>query len=155
MAQSKPATAAAQPLPPLKMLLCTLLIQGIQWAAALETHAKASSLYGWGAYGAFPRISYQSFGAQSPWINVMQTDDRCDDGYTFIEPRGIYVETPGPIILDNDGNLVWMQTKWGQAMDLKVQTFQGKDYITFWHGTDNGTFGEGFYLMVGRQTHRT
>ncbi|KAK7422927.1 hypothetical protein QQZ08_009285 [Neonectria magnoliae] len=33
-------------------------------------------------------------------------------------------------------------------MELKVQAFQGKDYITFWHGTDNGTFGEGFYLML-------
>ncbi|KAF4983902.1 hypothetical protein FZEAL_778 [Fusarium zealandicum] len=33
-------------------------------------------------------------------------------------------------------------------MDLKVQRFNGKDYITFWHGTDSGTFGEGYYLML-------
>ncbi|KAI5464832.1 ASST-domain-containing protein [Mariannaea sp. PMI_226] len=106
------------------------------------------SWYDWGYYGAFPRKGYQSFGAQSPWPALARTDERCDDGYIFIEPRGQYVETPGPVILDNAGNLVWMQTRWGQAMDLKVQRYQGRDYITFWHGTDNGTFGEGYYLML-------
>ncbi|KAH6894196.1 ASST-domain-containing protein [Thelonectria olida] len=106
------------------------------------------SWYDWGYYGAFPRKSYKSFGAQSPRPALVQTNERCDDGYTFIEPRGAYVATPGPIMLDNAGNLVWMQTQWGQAMDLKVQKYKGKDYITFWHGSDNGTFGEGYYLML-------
>ncbi|KAF5008601.1 hypothetical protein FDECE_5135 [Fusarium decemcellulare] len=108
----------------------------------------SAAWYDWGWYGAYPRKSYESFGAQSPRPALVRTDERCDTGYTFVEPRGVYVETPGPVILDNGGNLVWMETRWGQAMDLKVQSFNGKDYITFWHGTDNGTFGEGYYLML-------
>lgn len=47
------------------------------------------------------------------------------------------------------GDLV-MQTRWGKVMDVKVQRFRGRESITFWHGTDNGTFGEGYYVMVSR-----
>jgi hypothetical protein len=117
-------------------------------APAAQPYIDNSYLYDWGWHGTFPRSSYKSFGAESPKPNLLRTDERCYDGYTFIEPRGQYVEAPGPIIIDNTGNLVWMQTKWGQAMDVKVQAYNGKDYITFWHGTDNGTFGEGYYMMV-------
>lgn len=113
-----------------------------------QTFIDQSYWYDWGWYGGYPRNTYESFGAQSPLVNILKQDARCDDGYTFIEPRGTYVDTPGPVILDNSGNLVWMQTMWGQTMDLKVQHYQGKDYITFWRGTDSGTFGSGSYIMV-------
>lgn len=130
-------------------LLLLFVLQSIRWTtAALDNHFEASTLYDWGYYGGFPRMSYQSFGAQSPRPNLVQTSRRCDDGYIFIEPRGHFVDTPGPVMLDNNGNLVWMQTRWGQVMDVKVQRFQGKDYIAFWHGSDSGTFGTGQYVMV-------
>ncbi|CAM1502369.1 Fc.00g043530.m01.CDS01 [Cosmosporella sp. VM-42] len=144
------ANAGGPAAPPLQRfhLLVALILQGLQWTLALDTYVKASTAYDWGYYGAFPQMSYESFGAQSPFLNLVRTDERCDDGYIFVEPRGHYVDTPGPVMLDNDGNLVWMQTQWGQAMDVKVQRYQGRDYITFWHGSDNGTFGEGYYLML-------
>lgn len=104
--------------------------------------------YDWGWHGAYPHVEYESFGAVSPRPNLVSQSDRCDDSFIFIEPRGHYVGTPGPVVLDNDGNLVWMETRWGQVMDLKVQRYKGENYITFWHGTDSGTFGEGYYLMV-------
>lgn len=63
-------------------------------------------------------------------------------------PRGLAVATPGPIVYDTRGHLVWMDTRWGEAMDVKVQRYGGADYLTFWHGTDNGTFGEGQYYML-------
>ncbi|KAH7019478.1 ASST-domain-containing protein [Ilyonectria destructans] len=137
-------------------LVLALLLHSLVFlpaASASDLTARGSdnpsiSWYDWGYYGSFPHRSYQSFGAQSPRPALVRTDERCDDGYIFIEPRGVYVETPGPVMLDNAGELVWMQTLWGQAMDLKVQSFKGNDYITFWHGTDNGTFGEGYYLML-------
>ncbi|KPM39689.1 hypothetical protein AK830_g6883 [Neonectria ditissima] len=132
----------------LGLLLHSLVHLPAASASDLSNKQPSVSWYDWGYYGSFPHRNYESFGAQSPWPALVRTDPRCDDGYIFIEPRGLYVETPGPVILDNAGNLVWMQTIWGQAMDLKVQRFQGKDYITFWHGTDNGTFGEGYYLML-------
>ena len=117
-------------------------------AASASPAVRGSTWYDWAWYGPYPRLSYKSFGAVSPRPNLVRTDDRCDDGLTFIQPRGVYVGAPGPVILDNQGNLVWTHTQWGQAMDLKVQRFQGRDHITFWHGTDNGTFGEGYYLIV-------
>ncbi len=115
-----------------------------------------SHWYDWAYYGAYPRTSYESFGAESPYLNLAKVDDRCDDGLTFFEPRGLYVQTPGPVIIDNSGNLVWTETKWGQAMDLKVQKYKGKDYITFWRGVDRGGFagGEGSYIMVRLVPHK-
>lgn len=57
--------------------------------------------------------------------------------------------SPGPMILDADGELVWMEDRWGQAMDFRVQEYEGRDYLTFWRGVDSGTHGLGTYLMVG------
>ncbi|KEY71818.1 hypothetical protein S7711_09026 [Stachybotrys chartarum IBT 7711] len=116
--------------------------------SARRADTSAASWYDWGYYGAFPRRSYESFGAESPRPALVATDPRCDDGYTFVEPRGHYVYTPGPVMLDNAGELVWMNTEWGQAMDVKVQRYRDEDYITFWHGTDSGTFGTGSYIML-------
>lgn len=130
------------------LLLLLLPLSLASTAAAGSVAAHGSYWYDWGLYGAYPRIAYESFSSASPWLNILQSDERCDAGYTFIEPRGTSVPYPGPIILDNEGNLVWMETKYGQAMDLKVQTYKGDDYITFWHGGDSGWFGKGYYLML-------
>ncbi|KAF4122791.1 Arylsulfotransferase (ASST) [Geosmithia morbida] len=121
-----------------------------QSKASADSHVQASYWYDWGWYGSYPRKSYESFGADSPLFNIVKADDRCEDGLLFIEPRGLYVETPGPVIVDGQGNLVWTDTKWGQAMDVKVQSYKGKDYITFWIGEDTGSFagGTGSYLML-------
>lgn len=116
--------------------------------AASSVAAHNSFWYDWGLYGAYPRRSYESFSSASPWVNLVKSSDKCEDAYTFIEPRGNSVPLPGPVILDNHGNLVWMETKYGQAMDVKVQTYQGNHYITFWHGGDSGWFGRGYYLMI-------
>lgn len=117
-------------------------------AAGSSVAAHNSFWYDWGLYGAYPRLSYESFSWASPWVNLVKSSSKCEDGYTFIEPRGDSVPHAGPIILDNDGNLVWMEAKYGQAMDVKVQTYKGNDYITFWHGGDSGWFGRGYYLML-------
>lgn len=130
----------------LLLLLPLSLASPASAGAAVAAHG--SYWYDWGLYGAYPRQSYQSFSSASPWVNILQSDERCDAAYTFIEPRGDSVPYPGPIILDNEGSLVWMETKYGQAMDLKVQTYKGNDYITFWHGGDSGWFGRGYYLML-------
>lgn len=139
-------------------LLTTLLASSAAAASSLPSSsplsvpaaANNSFWYDWGLYGAYPRRSYESFAWASPWVNLVQTSPRCDAdaAYTFIEPRGDAVPHPGPVALDNKGNLVWMEPKWGQAMDVKVQSYRGRDYITFWHGGDSGWFGRGSYLML-------
>lgn len=114
--------------------------------------------YDWGWYGLHPEQHYESFGASPPRPYLLQQDERCssittnkdDDGQdlVFVGPRGLAVTTPGPIVYDTRGHLVWMDTRWGEAMDFKVQRYNGESYLTFWHGTDNGTFGEGQYYML-------
>lgn len=118
-----------------------------------ESHIETSTWYDWGMYGPYPRQSYQSFGAESPWPNVLQQSKRCqnkDDGYLFLGPRGKYVPRPGPVMIDNDGNLIWLDHRWEQAMDVKVQRYRDEDYITFWTGKSTGTgdFGLGSFIMV-------
>ena len=69
-----------------------------------------------------------------------------------MEPRGKVVESPGPMITDAQGELIWMEDSFGEVMDLKVQTYNGEDYLTFWSGIDDKTHGRGKYYMVSNIT---
>lgn len=106
------------------------------------------TFYDLGLYGAYPVQVFTSVTLQSPRVNVIRCDDRCDPGLTFLTPRGISNSAPGPTILDAVGNLVWTEPKWGETTDLKVQQYQGRDYLTFWAGDADQGRGKGFYYMV-------
>jgi len=108
-----------------------------------------------GTFGYYPYRTYATVEEiTSPQINFLQWDPRCDDGfYHFITPRGWSLSNPGPMILDNYGELVWSRhfdNKFGgQAYDFMVQTYQGQDYLTFWLGDDRVRgHGSGWYYMV-------
>jgi hypothetical protein len=120
--------------------------------AALPLLAGAASWYSFwydiGIFGLYPTQSYASFDLESPSVNVLQWDSRCDDGYIFFAPRGRLVASPGPVILDSRGNLVWIEKRFGQATDVRVQRYKGQDYLTFWAGRDDKTHGYGVYYMV-------
>ncbi|KAL1647440.1 hypothetical protein SLS58_002770 [Diplodia intermedia] len=104
--------------------------------------------YDQGLYGAYPWREYASFDLTAPRVNVLTESTQCDPGYVFLEPRGRSVSTPGPMILDAQGNLVYMEKKWGEVMDFRPQTYMGETYLTFWSGTDDGTHGRGTYYML-------
>ncbi len=116
----------------------------------------AGWLYDRGIFGSYPSAHYKSFGAESPQVNRVRNDDRCDDGLIFIAPRGTSVGSPGPTILDKDGNLVWMQTSWGNTADFKVQKVGKQSFITFWHdqpsSVGNGGSGQGAYVVVSHSS---
>jgi len=108
-----------------------------------------------GTFGYYPYRTYATVEEiTSPQINFLQWDPRCDDGfYHFITPRGWSLSNPGPMILDNYGELVWSRhfdNKFGgQAYDFMVQTYQGQDYLTFWLGDDRVRgHGSGWYYML-------
>lgn len=108
-------------------------------------------LYDWGLYGVFPRSFYKSFKGNAPLLNFRQWDERCDDGgYYLLSPRGSMVSKPGPVIFDPRGNLVWTDDSFGVVTDFKVQSYKGKDYLTFWSGTDGVKYryGRGTYYML-------
>ena len=106
-----------------------------------------------GSLGAYPNQTYVSApNTISPRLNVLQSSSRCDDGlYTMISLRGDQVDLKGqsPMILDGNGSLVWMNATYGETFGLGVQTYKGKDYLTFWQGDDSvGGHGEGYYFLV-------
>lgn len=101
-----------------------------------------------GLYGAYLGHNYVSFDLVPPKVAFVKYDSECSKDYTLISPRGRAVPTPGPMILDANGDLVWMEDRFGQAMDFRVQRYAGEDYLTFWVGSDSGTFGTGEYYMA-------
>ncbi|KAE8366406.1 ASST-domain-containing protein [Aspergillus caelatus] len=109
-----------------------------------------SLLYDTGLLGAHPRTKYESFDLASPEPNILKWDPRCEDKYVFFSPRGHFYPHPGPLIFDNKGNLVWMESRFGMVMDFRVQRYRGEDYLTFWTGEDDGTRGLGRYYMLDK-----
>ena len=55
----------------------------------------------------------------------------------------------GCMILDNDGQPVWLRpvaTEERDAMDFKVQSYRGRPVLTWWEG-EHGGFGNGEYVI--------
>ncbi|RAH44325.1 arylsulfotransferase family protein [Aspergillus brunneoviolaceus CBS 621.78] len=104
--------------------------------------------YELGLFGPHPTLSYESVGMKSPEVYVKQWHPDCEEGYVFLSPRGHSYPEPGPLVYDHRGNLVWMERAFGEVMDLKVQQYQGQDYLTFWAGEYDGTRGMGQYYML-------
>lgn len=107
-----------------------------------------------GSHGYYPVQKFVTTEHTAPQTNFLQWSPRCDDGMNyFITPKGWSVPKPGPVILDQDGSMIWSEhfanDFGGQAYDLKVQTYQGDDYLTFWLGDDTVRgHGAGQYYMV-------
>lgn len=104
--------------------------------------------YDFAVYGAYPTRSYVSYPHKSPESRRLAWDESCDGGFVLLTPNGESVSTPGPMIVDSQGNLVWMLQGYGAGANLNVQQYQGKDYLTFWSGVKKGTAGKGDYYMV-------
>jgi hypothetical protein len=109
----------------------------------------ASETYDQGDFGRWPQQSYHSSSLIGPILNYIRHDERCDDGqYTMITPRGASIESPGPMIIDQNGSLIWTKY-YGPTYDLKVQEYNGEKYLTFWVGDDAVVgHGSGSYYMV-------
>ena len=109
-----------------------------------------STSYDRSYYGAWPQQSYHSSSLSGPILNYWHRSRACEDGgYTLIAPRGDSVRHKGPMILDQNGDLVWFK-EYGTTYNLNIHTFQGEDYLTFWTGNDGVRgHGNGVYYMVG------
>lgn len=108
-----------------------------------------------GSWGYYPTSRYVTEeGLNGPHVNYLEWDSRCNDGmFTFITPRGWGIGNPGPMILDQRGDLIWAKhfdnQYGGQAYDFKVQKYGDEDYLTFWLGDDRVRgHGSGSYYML-------
>ncbi|KAI7554563.1 hypothetical protein KC319_g13038 [Hortaea werneckii] len=108
-----------------------------------------------GTYGYYPIRTFATANdVAQPQTNFLQWSEKCDDGLLyFLTPRGWSLPTPGPMILDRYGDLLWAhhyENKYGgQAYDFKVQEYKGEKYLTFWLGDDRVRgHGSGSYYML-------
>ncbi|KKK19923.1 hypothetical protein AOCH_002514 [Aspergillus ochraceoroseus] len=106
------------------------------------------SWYDLGIYGFGPSQSYISFEYDSPLVEISQTGVGCDPRYSFLAPRGDSIAHPGPMIMDAEGNLVWMKHNWEITQDFKVQRYQDTDYLTYWEGSVTEGRGYGSWYML-------
>lgn len=136
-----------------------------QWLLALTAlalvlvHAESShdvsssswdtTIYDWGLLGRYPQQSFKSSSSRPPYMNTVQWDEQCAQGYTLLSLRGTMVPNPAGVMLDEHGDLIWMDESFGPyVMNLKVQEYQGEQYITFWSGNIDSGSGLGTYYMV-------
>ncbi|KAJ5775097.1 uncharacterized protein N7511_000108 [Penicillium nucicola] len=100
-------------------------------------------------YGAWPLQSYHSSSVSGLILNYWHRSRACEDGgFTLIAPRGDSVRHKGPMILDQNGDLVWFK-EYGTTYNFNIHTFRGEDYLTFWAGNDGiRGHGNGFYYML-------
>lgn len=115
-------------------------MKSILLTACLLTTSTAFSFnaYDLGLHGLYPRQHFHTVDLQPPVPRITRWDSRCDPGHLFITPRGPLVTgaARGPVVLDAKGGLLWMDnTRWTQAMNLNVQRYKDKDYLTFWTKT--------------------
>lgn len=108
-----------------------------------------SAGYDMSQYGAWPLQSYLSSRISGPILNYWNRSEACEkESYTLIAPRGDSVRHTGPMILDQNGNLVWFQ-EYPTTYNFNIQSFRGEDYLTFWAGNDGiGGHGDGILYMV-------
>ncbi|OKL62618.1 hypothetical protein UA08_01241 [Talaromyces atroroseus] len=102
-----------------------------------------------GQAGKWPTQRFKSSRAIAPVLDFVQYGQACRDGlYTFIAPRGDSVSSAGPMILDQDGHLVWTEVR-GQTYGMDMQTYKGENFVTFWTGDDTIVgHGQGSYYML-------
>jgi len=123
-------------------------------ASPLGSHAFYND-YGYEkeAYGKHPYQAHRTLSHDVPKFNILQSSSQCATSmYTFLAPRGKEVITPQATIYDTDGRLVWTSAyERQQIYDLKVQTYNGQQYLTFWSGDDTvGGHGAGTIHMYDK-----
>lgn len=77
-------------------------------------------------------------------------------GLVILSPKSkIDAGQAGPMIVDNEGRLVWFQPLPGitAATDVRVQAYKGRPVITYWEGTSRQGIGTG-RLVIRDEAYR-
>jgi hypothetical protein len=75
-------------------------------------------------------------------------------GYIFVAPK-LRVTQAGPEILDDNGQVVWFKPVDAKDVsDFRVQTYQGKQVLTWWRGRAPQGVGGGFYVIYDSTYHK-
>jgi hypothetical protein len=89
-----------------------------------------------------------------PPVEVTRRTRSTAKGYIFVAakngPGEEYPAQDGSMILDGEGQPVWLRPVRSEAkdmMDFKAQRYHGKSVLTWWEGTHGG-WGQGEYLIL-------
>nr|OQO32051.1 hypothetical protein B0A51_00589 [Rachicladosporium sp. CCFEE 5018] len=95
-----------------------------------------------GSEGPYPTNRFHTSTLRPPNVQFKQWSPQCfsPTSHLFLTPKGHKVKSPGPMILDSQGHLVWMHhfdnAFGGQAYNLQVQDWKREKALTFWLGDD-------------------
>ena len=87
-----------------------------------------------------------------PSVTIKQKASAVSPGYTFFAPKK-QVKQHGPLIVDNDGHVVWFDPLAHEATDFRVQQYQGKRVLTWWQGRSIVGNGHGHYVLMNDHYH--
>ncbi len=83
-----------------------------------------------------------------PALTVETQPTAVAPGYVFFTPNN-GGGSGGPTMLDNSGELVWMQPIPGKYVtDFRVVTYQGRQALAWWEGDVNGGIGSGEHVIA-------
>jgi hypothetical protein len=84
---------------------------------------------------------------QPPVVVVEKRTHHTAPGYIFFAPKKD-VRQRGPLIVDNDGHVVWFHPLHLGATDFRVQRYQGRPVLTWWQGRSHFGIGRGEYVIM-------
>ncbi|GAA6006543.1 arylsulfotransferase family protein [Rhodotorula paludigena] len=95
-----------------------------------------------------PVQTFHSSNVTPPEWNVLTLDaERVSEGSVLLSYRGTATSQAAPLIMDNNGSLVWSgaEAGYGDSMDLIVQQYKGEDVLTDFY---SGGYGYGYWNIL-------
>jgi hypothetical protein len=90
---------------------------------------------------------------QPPTVVVEKRTRNVSPGYVFFAPKK-EVRQRGPLIVDNEGHVVWFLPLHLGATDFRVQRYRGRPVLTWWQGRSNFGIGRGNYVIMNSSYRR-
>ena len=115
----------------------------VRGAAALAGVARPGSLL-----AAAPRFHSRP-DLDPPRVHVISAPDMTAPGSVFVANAN-GERQPGPMILDDDGELIWFLPRPGlTVMNFNAHVLNGKPVLAWWEGALNGSHGDGAFVLAG------
>ncbi|TRM57804.1 ASST-domain-containing protein [Schizophyllum amplum] len=137
--------------------LAFLTLSAFAGLSAAEPAYNQSAEYDSGAFGLSPT---QQFVAATDYKPVQlnyqlplndSTAGLISSGLLFFSPQGGDVEQAGPLIIKQDGTVVWSGAEYA-APSFHIEEYKGEDHIILWKGDFQvGGFGYGNWLVLNNK----
>src|SRR5690606_33712321 len=83
----------------------------------------------------------------TPPVIDVQTAGETSPGLLFLAPKRGGAQT-GPLIVDDDGEVVWAHPNEESVADFRVQTYRGEPVLTWYEGAIDDGWGQGVFVIA-------